>query len=215
MRAFREPLYTRGMQRDSVLNTGASIGRYTIDGKLGEGGMAVVYRARHHDLGSLHAIKVLHQGGRAVRERLLLEGRVQASLSHPNIFSVTDVIDVDGAPGLVMELIDGPTLDELITSGALSWEEIDRLATGILRGVSAAHRKGLVHRELKPANVLVALQDGDMVPKVADFGLAKALEDVPAGPVHTRTGMAMGTPAYMSPEQVRDSKHVDHRADIW
>jgi serine/threonine protein kinase len=203
------------LERESTLRGGDDFDRYRVEGLLGEGGMASVYRVRHRDLGSAHALKVLHHGWPALRQRLLAEGRAQAALRHANVVAVTDTIDVGGRPGLVMDLVDGPTLDALIDSRELSFDEIDTLAEGIIRGVAAAHRRGVVHRDLKPSNVLVAEEDGRLVPKVSDFGIAKVLEDDPSGGNRTRTGMAMGTPAYMAPEQVRDAKNVDHRADIW
>ncbi|MFZ5476880.1 MAG: serine/threonine-protein kinase [Myxococcota bacterium] len=203
-------------EAENELSNGAQIGRYTVEARLGEGGMAVVYRARHNDLGSLHAIKVLRASAPVVRERLMREGRVQASLQHAHIVTVTDVVDVGGMPGLVMEYVDGPSLDGLISRRKLDWDEIDVLARGVMKGVAAAHRRGVVHRDLKPANVLCARGEDGWVAKVADFGLVKALDGGESGGVvATRAGIAMGTPAYMAPEQIKDSRSVDHRADVW
>ncbi len=198
------------------LESGTVIDRYTIEGRLGNGGMAVVYRARHNQLGTLHAIKVLLMPAQAVRERLLQEGRVQATLRHPNIVTVTDVIEVGGSPGLVMELVEGPSLDALLAEVRLTVEQADELARGILAGVAEAHRYGLIHRDLKPANVLLQARDHGFVPKVMDFGLAKILT-TGEGPVgtQTRSGMAMGTPCYMAPEQIRSARTVDKRADVF
>ncbi|MBN2797661.1 MAG: serine/threonine protein kinase [Deltaproteobacteria bacterium] len=197
-----------------MLQPGEVIDRYTVEGVLGEGGMAVVYRVRHNQLGSLHALKVLTLSGRSIRERLLQEGRLQASLRHPNVVSVTDVIDVDGAPGLVMEFVDGPPLDVWLQQQRPSLEEVERIFRAIAGAVGHAHAQGLVHRDLKPANVMLAMTPSGLMPKVADFGLAKLVEgDGSAG--KTRSGVTMGTPAYMAPEQIRDSKNVDHRADMF
>ena len=143
------------------------------------------------------------------------EGRVQAAINHPNILSVTDVVDVDGAPGLVMEFIRGPALDDFLKQKALSARQVDTLVTPILDGVAAAHGLGLIHRDLKPANVMLAITPHGLLPKVADFGLVKLLDEGSAEFSKTRSGMAMGTPAYMAPEQIRDAKNVDARADIW
>jgi len=196
------------------LEPGTTIDRYLVERVLGHGAMAVVYLVRHQQLDSLHALKVLKVTGAELRHRLLQEGRVQAKLRHPNILSVTDVIDVNGAPGLVLEHIQGPSLEKLLLDHRLNWEQVDDIARGVLRGVGAAHARGLVHRDLKPGNIMLAITDEGLVPKVADFGLAKILCGE-GGMAQTRSGVTMGTPAYMAPEQIRDSKHVDHRADLF
>ncbi|MCO4745371.1 MAG: protein kinase [Proteobacteria bacterium] len=196
------------------LNPGTVVERYTVEGLLGQGGMAVVYKVRHNQLGTQHALKVLTMTSSSVRERLLQEGRVQASLRHPNIVSVTDVVTVQGAPGLVMEYISGPSLEDLLRETPLSVEQAEAVFRGIVAGVDYAHEHGLIHRDLKPANVLIEIRRGKLIPKVTDFGLAKVLES-DGGLGRTRSGMTMGTPAYMSPEQIRDSKNVDQRADIF
>ncbi len=196
------------------LNPGTQVDRYVVQSVLGEGGMAVVYLCRHDQLGTAHALKVLTMTSRAVRQRLVQEGRLQAQLRHPNIVAVTDIITLNGAPGLVMEYIEGPSLDDLLNEKSLSFEQADALAEGILAGVAHAHAQGLVHRDLKPANIMLAVEGGTLVPKVMDFGLAKLLEGEP-GSARTRTGSTMGTPHYMSPEQVSDSKNVDGRTDVF
>ncbi len=199
------------------LKRGQVVDRYTVEVELGEGGVATVYRVRHNTLGTTHALKVLHVSGNAIRERLVQEGRVQAALRHPNIVAVTDVIDVAGAPGLLMEFIEGPPLDRWLRENRPTLAQAEDVFRGILMGVSRAHRVGLIHRDLKPGNVLLEIgDDGVIVPKVSDFGLAKILsEDESGGRAQTRSGMTMGTPAYMAPEQVRDAKTVDQRADIF
>lgn len=197
------------------LATGATVDRYVIDGILGEGGMAIVYRCHHAQLGTPHALKLLTMSSRAIRERLVTEGQVQASLRHRNIVAVTDIILVNGAPGLVMEYIEGPSLDELLDQQLLAFDQIDALVEGLLAGVSHAHATGLVHRDLKPANIMLAVEGNALIPKVMDFGLAKLLEGDPDRKAATKTGSTMGTPQYMSPEQVEDSKNVDHRTDVF
>jgi len=198
-----------------MLNPGQTIDRYTIEAVIGHGGTAVVYLARHNQLDSQHALKVLSLTSNAIRERLLREGRVQAALQHPNIVTVTDVLDVDGDPGLLMEYIDGPSLDQAARRYKIGLDDALTLFRGVVAGVRAAHRQGLVHRDLKPANVLLYRSPEGFVPKVTDFGLAKLLGG--AGPElgQTRQGIAMGTPAYMAPEQIRDARAVDQRADIF
>ncbi|MCA9566574.1 MAG: protein kinase, partial [Myxococcales bacterium] len=130
------------------LATGATVDRYVVEGVLGEGGMAIVYLCRHVQLGTKHALKLLTMSSRAIKERLVQEGQVQASLRHPNIVAVTDIIVVNGAPGLVMEYIEGPSLDDLLDQQTLTYEQADVLVEGLLRGVAHAHSRGLVHRDL-------------------------------------------------------------------
>ena len=215
------------------LAPGSRIGRYRVELPLGEGGMATVYRVRHEVLGTVHALKVLHVDAPRIRERLLSEGRAQASLTHPHVVAVTDVLEVGGAPALLMEFVDGGTLADVVRAGPLPVRRALRLFRGVVAGVAAAHAQGIVHRDLKPSNVLLALPDDDdddddfgappdwsrAQPKVTDFGLAKVVDDAlgsPDRPGHrTEAGIAMGTPAYMAPEQIRDARGVDHRADLF
>jgi serine/threonine-protein kinase len=197
------------------LAEGEVVEKYRVEGVLGQGGMAVVYLVRHAQLGTTHALKVLTLSSPSIRERLLQEGRVQASLQHPNIVSVTDVIDVAGAPGLVMEHVNGASLDRLLETNRLSFEQVDILARDILAAVAFAHRQGLIHRDLKPANVLLAIRGTTLVPKITDFGLAKVLAAENGRSSNTRTGATMGTPHYMAPEQIRDAKNVGPEADVF
>lgn len=175
--------------------------------------MAAVYRARHAQLDSQHAIKVLFITAPQIRERLLREGKVQANLRHTNVISVTDVLEVQGAPALVMEYVDGPALDDWLQKNTPTVDEALFLFRGILLGVSAAHERGVVHRDLKPANILLSRTNEGIVPKVTDFGLVKSVRETQGS--HTQTGMALGTPEYMSPEQIRDASDVDQRADMF
>lgn len=187
--------------------------RYIIEGPLGSGGIANVFAARHVTLQTLHAVKVVAVPSPEVQARLLQEGRLQGSLRHPNVVSVTDVVTVRGSPGLVMELIDGPTLAELLNDHPPSLAQADSLARGILSGVVAAHAHGLVHRDLKPRNILLAPNGRELMPKIADFGLAKILEA--RGGMNTRQGAILGTPNYMAPEQIRNAADTDARADVF
>lgn len=194
---------------------GDTVDRFTIEELLGRGGMASVYRVRHSALGSLHALKVLDLPHASIRERLKLEGRLQAQLAHPHIVSVTDMIEVEGAPGLIMEYVPGSSLDAWLNDHKPDPATIELLFRPILDAIIHAHRYEIVHRDLKPGNVLVQVVDGRLVPKVSDFGLAKLLGDGETGHKPTRTGFAMGTPGYMAPEQIRSAKHADQRADIF
>ncbi len=199
-----------------LLAPGTVVDRYEVEAVLGRGGMAVVYRVRHRRLDSRHALKVLQLATRSVEARLMQEGRVQSALKHANVVGVTDVVDVDGSPGLIMEYVDGPSLSALLRAELRTLGEARALARPVLLGIAAAHRHGLIHRDLKPANVLLDAGSGEVVPKITDFGLAKLL-DLEGGrsPLQTRSGAPMGTPAYMAPEQIRDASTVDERADVF
>ena len=186
-------------------------GRYRVEATLGEGGLARVYRVTRVQLGTTHALKVLKQNSERVRTRLFREGQLQGKLRHPNIAAVTDLVEVDGLPALVMEFVRGASLDDLLATETLTLEQIDHLAQGIMRGVAAAHEHQILHRDLKPANVLLEIIDGVPTPKITDFGLAKALDQ----PSDTLANMKLGTPQYMSAEQILDASTVDHRADVW
>jgi eukaryotic-like serine/threonine-protein kinase len=193
-------------------------GRYEVERTLASGGMATVHVVRHLSLDSKHALKILHIPSPDIRERLLLEGRLQARLRHPNIVAVTDTLTIDGAPGLILELVEGPALDEWLASQRPSLDEAEAIFLGILAAVDHAHRHGVVHRDLKPANVLLAPLAGGFLPKVADFGIAKVVEDIlgeKGGRQKTRTGVAMGTPAYMSPEQIEGARDLGPAADVF
>lgn len=198
-----------------ILKPGTTVDRYEVEAWLGEGGMAVVYRVRHRALGSVHALKVLTGFGARARERLVREGRVQAALASPHIVTVTDLVDVDGSPGLVMQYVDGPTLEAALERERMSLATVEALFAGILAAVECAHAAGVVHRDLKPGNVFLARTASGPMARVADFGLARALRDERGPDDLTRTGMAMGTPSYMAPEQIRDARGADARADIF
>ncbi|MEE2751497.1 MAG: protein kinase [Myxococcota bacterium] len=196
------------------LDAGSVVGQYTVEAILGQGGMAIVYRVRHNQLGTEYALKVLTVSSASIRARLLQEGRVQAGLRHPNIVTVTDVVMMGENPGLVMEYIKGPSLDDFLAKKTLAIEHAEDIAEKIIRGVAAAHKAGLIHRDLKPANIMLDISHGQLTPKITDFGLSKILDsDSQSG--QTRSGIAMGTPRYMSPEQIRDAKSVDSRTDIF
>lgn len=193
------------------MRPGEKFDRYVIERVLGEGGMATVYLGRHETLGSEHALKVLRVDVPAIRQRLMAEGRVQSGIRHPNVVAVTDILDTDRAVALVMEFVDGPALDEYQDAKPLPLDEVRSFFRGVVLGVAEAHQKGVVHRDLKSANVLLhRASNVGVIPKVTDFGLVKVFES--SG---TKSGVTMGTPEYMSPEQVRDSGKVDPRSDLW
>jgi serine/threonine protein kinase len=194
---------------------GAQVDRYVLEQRLGSGGMAEVWAVRHAVLGTRHALKVLLVHTGSVLRRTVQEGQVQARLRHPNLVPVTDVLDLDGAPGLLMELVEGPTLADLIARGPIERTLVDRLAQGILSGMALAHAQGVVHRDLKPSNVLVASGPDGPVARVTDFGIAKVLDEESGATGRTREGSLLGTPAYMAPEQTSKARDVDARADVF
>jgi serine/threonine protein kinase len=196
------------------LENGHTVDRYTVERPLGQGGMATVYLMRHSQLGTLHALKVLDQASGDLQERLLREGRVQAHLRHPNVVNVSDVLEIQGSPGLLMEFVEGGDLGAWLKTNPRLIDERLSLFGDIVAGVAAAHTIGIVHRDLKPGNILMSRTATGWQPKVTDFGLAtpRASEK---GDDLTQTGAQMGTPSYMAPEQVRNAKDVDHRADIF
>jgi tRNA A-37 threonylcarbamoyl transferase component Bud32 len=195
------------------LKPGQEVDRYVVESIIGTGGTATVYKVRHRELGTNYALKVLSLVSPSIRRRTLQEGRVQATLKHPNIVGVYDVLEIGDAPGLLMEYVQGPSLEVALERFRFTRAQAEVLFRGVLEGVREAHNRGLVHRDLKPANVLLADTPKGVVPKVTDFGIAKVVESEGAG--HTRAGVAMGTPQYMSPEQIRDARSVDARADVF
>jgi serine/threonine protein kinase/Tol biopolymer transport system component len=206
------------------LAPGSSVGPYRIERLLGVGGMGEVYRARDTTLDRDVAIKILPRHFTADPERLARferEARLLATLNHPHIAAIYGVVDAEGVRGLILEMVEGPTLADRLATGPLPLGEALRVAHQIAEALEAAHEKGVVHRDLKPANIKITPEG---VVKVLDFGLAKAVGADAAGPdVHdlpavtaagTRHGVILGTAAYMSPEQAR-GRPVDKRADIW
>ena len=200
--------------------TGQTISHYRIMEKLGGGGMGVVYRATDLRLGRDVALKVLPQDVANDPERLARfqrEARAVAALNHPNVVTLHSVEEYEGVPFLTMELVEGQPLDHLISATGLPFERIVEIASAVAEALAAAHEKGILHRDLKPANVMVT-NEGRV--KVLDFGLAKDVHAENPDNVtltsagHTQAGMVMGTPAYMSPEQV-SGRSLDHRTDIF
>jgi eukaryotic-like serine/threonine-protein kinase len=207
-----------------TLTAGTKLGSYEITGAIGAGGMGEVYRARDTKLGRDVAIKVLPDAFARDGERMARfqrEAKVLASLDHPNIASIYGLEDSSGTRALVMQLVEGPTLADRIRQGPIPIDEALRIAKQICDALEYAHERGIVHRDLNPANVKVTADDAV---KVLDFGLAKALESEPAAldistsptlsRLATMQGVLLGTAAYMSPEQAK-AKPVDRRADIW
>ncbi len=196
--------------RDGTISAGEEIGPYRIVRSIGRGGMGEVFEAVDSRLGRRVAIKLLPRRGRALGadERFLREARAASALDHPNICTLYDVGQTEaGDPYLVMAYYPGETLEERLARGPLPVETARDLALQVGRGLESAHRAGIVHRDVKPANILVT-ESGQA--KILDFGIARLLGEAGL----TATGAQLGTPAYMSPEQAR-GEAAGPRTDVW
>ena len=187
------------------------IGGYEIAEEIGKGGMAVVYRAYQPQLERWVAVKVMH-AAESGREEFLVrfrrEAKAIAALRHPNILTVYNYGEEEGVPYIVMEYVPGGSLKQRLTGEPIAWSEVASLVIGIGRALDHAHSEGVIHRDVKPANVLLPRPDW---PLLADFGLAKltdALGDI------TQPGASLGTPAYLSPEQAA-GEGIDQRTDVY
>ena len=195
-------------------------GRYVVEERLGSGGMGVVVAARHASLGHRVALKLLSAASLADADaftRFSREARIVASLESDHIVRVTDFGMHRGTPYMVMEVLAGRDLgSELAERGALPVEEAVDHVIEACDGLDVAHAKGIVHRDVKLANLFLSLRaDGQQVVKVLDFGVSKLQSVEHDEPNLTRTTSTIGSPAYMSPEQIRDPRTVDARADVW
>ena len=193
-------------------------GKYRLGRLLGEGGMGAVYEAEHTGLGSRVAIKLLseHIHNERAIARFRREARAMAAVRHDNVVTVTDTgTDEEGTPFLVMELLEGESLNALIKrERKLTPEAAVPIAMQMLSGLAAAHDRGIVHRDLKPGNVFLAWgNEGERRVKILDFGISKFAEGATRD--LTAEGTMIGTPHYMAPEQARGDKDVDHRADLY
>jgi serine/threonine protein kinase len=190
------------------------LGRYEIMQELGRGAMGVVYKARDPNIDRVVAIKIITpEAGmdpskvKELQERFQREARAAGRLQHPNIVPIYDFSEYEGRPYLVMEFVAGKPLDSLINAGHdFSLQDVASIADQVAQGLDYAHMKGIVHRDIRPANIMMTTSG---VAKIADFGIARITETS-----ITRTGLAVGTPSYMSPEQVAGQK-VDGRSDQW
>jgi Tol biopolymer transport system component len=188
--------------------------RYVITGKLGAGGMGVVYRARDEKLDREVAIKILQPGvlaGDEARARFRREARALARMNHPHIAVVHDVIEQDGVDSIVMELVAGESLAAKLRHGALPVKEATTIALHMAEALEEAHEQGVIHRDLKPADVMLTPKGQA---KVLDFGLARLLGRADVTQTAVEIGGVMGTPLYMSPEQATGQK-ADARSDLW
>ena len=187
------------------------IGSYDVLEFLGRGGMGSVYRARNARLGRDVAIKLLNvelSQSEEARARMEREARAMAALNHPNVVQIYDILDHDGLLALVLAYADDGALSGKLDEGALAWTDALNIMDGVLSGLTAIHKEGLVHRDLKPDNILFDSRSGQ--PMIADLGIAHTTD----GPKMTRHGAQLGTPEYMSPEQVQGTQ-PEARSDLY
>ncbi|MBL8607507.1 MAG: protein kinase [Myxococcales bacterium] len=199
------------------LAAGAVIdGRFVLEAVVGEGGMATVWRARDRSAADrVVALKLLRGLGVQVAQRLFREAEILRAFSHPGVVRAYDAFATHGDVVLVMDLVVGESLGQrLARDGRLAWREAARVTAAVAGALSAAHERGIVHRDVKPGNVMLR---ADGAPILVDFGLAKALDPLALANAgwRTSTGSVLGTPAYMAPEQLHGERDIDGRADVW
>ncbi|HEX9997625.1 MAG TPA: protein kinase [Abditibacterium sp.] len=207
-----------------MFSNGDKIGPYTVRETAGQGGMATVYKAWHDGLHRFEALKVPRGAGGAAPDsayiqRLLAEARVAAGLHHPHIVAIHGVSEPFAPiPFFAMDWVEGRDLAKILgQKGAFSLPETTQILSGVAAALDYAHQNGVVHRDIKPANILIGEQNGVWVPKVVDFGISRAAEDDDGEGATklTKSGMIVGTPEYMSPEQAGSGEVIDYRTDIY
>jgi eukaryotic-like serine/threonine-protein kinase len=209
-----------GMSDEQPNRVGTVIaGKYRVDAELGRGGMGAVYRVTHVQVKKQFALKVLHRELASNREaalRFLKEAQVAGRIGHPAILDIYDVGECeDGALFMLMELLRGESLSAALDGRRLSADQATWIAAELLAALVAAHRAGVLHRDVKPQNVFLALgSEEKRVVKLLDFGIAK-FQDAGEENALTRTGKIVGSPLYMAPEQARAESDIDARVDVW
>jgi len=192
--------------------TGRQFGAYEVLEELGSGGMGKVYRARNTTLDRLVALKTLSgflSSDQAFVQRFLKEARVAARLNHPNIVQIYDFGHIEETHYIAMEYVDGQSLRKQLAMGRFNEHDALIVARQAVRGLAVAHAQGIVHRDIKPDNLMLTMK-GEV--KIVDLGIAKRLDE---DQNQTQTGQAIGTPHYISPEQIKGQKNIDGRADIY
>jgi eukaryotic-like serine/threonine-protein kinase len=192
------------------IQPGTRLGAYEVKSLIGQGAMGTVFMARHEALDRTAAVKVVLAIGDdpVAVGRFRREGRAIALLRHPNVVTVYDYGEYDGAPYMIEEYIDGGSLAARLKAGKPKVNDALHLLRGMAAGLDYAHQRGVVHRDVKPANVLMAAED---TPVLADFGLAKVEQQA----TMTASGVATGTPAYMAPEQIMDDGDITAATDVY
>ncbi len=204
-----------------MLQPGQMLGNYEVIEEIGQGGFAWVYRLEHTVLGSQHALKVLRDelvADRQIRHRFLSEARITANLRHPNIIRATDAVAIPGVAGIVMDFIEGGSLEGYIAAATAppSPDQLREVFLPVLDALQYAHDSGVIHRDIKPANILMeTLPSGRLRPLLVDFGVARVRGELAARQEHTRVGTRIGTIGYMSPEQLLSATDADARSDIF
>jgi len=190
-----------------------TIGKYKLTRLIGEGGMATVYEGEHETLDTKVAVKILNpilSTNKQIRERFVSEAKIMASFNHVNITKIIDFEEASNYLAIIMVLLEGQDLNDFIKNNSkLTDEKIISIFSQILAAFQYAHEKGVIHRDIKPSNIFI-LKDGTV--KVLDFGIAKLFGQ---GNEMTQTGTQIGTPVFMSPEQVKSDKSIDHRSDVY
>jgi tRNA A-37 threonylcarbamoyl transferase component Bud32 len=198
-----------------ALQPGTKVGSYTLGKLIAEGGMGAVYEATHSVTKQRRALKVVRpelSRNEDFRERFVREVTIASSVKHPNLVDTQDPIEADGFLVLPMELLEGETLSARLKRGKLTASEMVELVVPLCLAVHAVHEHKVIHRDLKPLNVFLATSTGGKVtPKVLDFGAAREVDDTE----HTRTGLIIGSPFYMAPEQAEALKDLDARTDVY
>lgn len=196
-----------------MLEPGQTTGPYAVLSVLGRGASSAVYAVRHTGTGQRLALKVLFGSEVALERRIVREAAVLGRLRHPNIVRTHGMVDVGGQPALLMDWVEGGALGSRVPPGGVAPAALSRWVRGVLAGLGHAHAQGIVHRDIKPDNVLVRSHDDHAL--LCDFGLVRVLGLDRFASYRTRSGAAMGTLGYMAPEQTTDAHHVDHRADLF
>lgn len=191
--------------------------KYRIEELIGEGGMGAVYAASHEITGKKVALKWLigdHAGDQA-SERFLREAQAAGRIRHPNVVDIYDVGSFEGAPYIVMEYLEGESLADRLERAPASPAEIIEWLLPALRGLAVAHRAGVIHRDLKPDNIFLSSNEGEekSIAKLLDFGISKVVDGTSVK--LTQSGTILGTPYYMSPEQIRGQRDIDERTDVY
>jgi serine/threonine-protein kinase len=204
---------------DLRVTAGTDVGGYVIDGELGRGGMGIVYAATHPVIGKRVAIKVLKpslSANPASVERFIQEARAVNQIGHPNIVDIFAFAALpDGRRYLVMDLLEGESLRTRVRRGPMHVREAAHVLDEVASALMAAHAKGFIHRDLKPDNIFLVTHPSRTDVKLLDFGLAKLLPAAGARVFRTATGAQIGTPDYMSPEQLRAADDLDTRTDVY
>ena len=202
-----------------ALENGTDVGGYIVDGELGRGGMGIVYSATHPVIGKRVAVKVLKPSlseNPAAVDRFVNEARAVNQIGHPNIVDIFGFGALpDGRSYYLMDLLVGESLRARLKRGALHVREAAQVIDEVASALEAAHGKGFIHRDLKPDNVFLVAHPGRIDVKLLDFGLAKLMPTAGTRAFRTATGAQLGTPDYMSPEQLRGADAVDPRTDIY